>query len=62
MALIVKLEEQIAFPFPFSYYDTPNTTSAVTYKYMIGMHGGNRKVSANGDGKTSTLNCFEVAQ
>ena len=50
-----------AIPFPESKYDTPNTTSEVTYKYMIGMHGSDRKVNANGDGKTSVLNLLEIA-
>jgi len=50
-----------AYPFHESKYDTPNTTSEVKYKYMIGMHGGDRKASANGDGKTSVLNLLEVA-
>ena len=50
-----------AYPFHESKYDTPNTTSAVTYKYMIGMHGSDRKANANGDGKTSVLTLLEVA-
>ena len=50
-----------AYPFHESKYDSPNTTSQVTYKYMIGMHGSDRKANANGDGKTSVLNLLEVA-
>lgn len=50
-----------AIPFPESIYDTPNTTSAVTYKYMIGMHGSGRKVNSNGDGKTSVINLLEIS-
>ena len=50
-----------AFSFPESKLDEPNTTSQVTYKYMIGRHGGDRKATANGDSKTSVINLLEIA-
>ena len=49
------------FSFPESKLDQPNTTSQVTYKYMIGRHGGDRKIGANGDSKASVINLLEIA-
>ena len=50
-----------AVSFSESKLDEPNTTSQVTYKYIVGRHGGDRKVSANGDNKTSVINLLEIA-
>lgn len=54
-----------AIPVPFSFVDSPNTTSAVTYKIQIKQYGGTTYVNRRGIdllyGSTSTITATEIS-